>query len=145
MQWPSVLPKGKVCTHPVIALDLMPTALAAAGVEKPPGGALDGVDLVPFLTGKKDGRPHQTLFWRNGASWAVRDGDLKLVFSAAGRRKGKDAVAAPTLHDLGKDAGEATDLAAERPDDVVRLRRLFDDWKRDFPKPLWGGADESSD
>ena len=144
MQWPSVLPRGKRYEHPVISLDVMPTALAAAGVEKPPGGALDGVDLVPFLTGKREGRPHPTLFWKMGPSWAVRDGDLKLVFPG-GRRRQNDGAEAPMLHDLAADVSESADLAEKRPEDVARLQRLFDDWKRDFPKPLWGGADRTDD
>jgi arylsulfatase A-like enzyme len=138
LQWPAVLPKGKVFEHPVISLDLMPTALSAAGVEKPPGQPLDGVDLAPFVTGKNDGRPHQTLFWKDGPKWAVRDGDLKLVSSPAGKENKAEATA-PLLFDLRADPSEERDLAAAKPDDVARLKKLHDAWKRDFPKPLWGG------
>ncbi|HEX8913683.1 MAG TPA: sulfatase-like hydrolase/transferase, partial [Humisphaera sp.] len=91
MRWPGVIPAGKVYDPPVIALDLFPTALAAAGVARPPGKPLDGVDLRPFLTGADAGRPHQTLFWKNGAKWAVRHGDLKLVGGNVDGAKGADA------------------------------------------------------
>ena len=66
MKWPAVLPKGKVLADPVISLDIMPTALAAAGIASPPGQPLDGVDLVPYASGKTAGRPHEVLYWKSG-------------------------------------------------------------------------------
>jgi arylsulfatase A-like enzyme len=43
--WPGKLPAGKVYEEPVIALDVLPTALTAAGAETP--ADCDGVDLLP--------------------------------------------------------------------------------------------------
>jgi arylsulfatase A-like enzyme len=142
MQWPAVLPKGKVYEPPVIALDIFPTAMAAAGVAttrgKPLDGMkLDGVNLIPFLTGKETGRPHQALFWKNGGKWAVRDGDLKLVAGNKETRTTKEQTS-PELYDLASDVGEQKDLAGSRPADVERLRKMYEDWSRDFPRPLWG-------
>ena len=48
-QWKGTLPGGQVFREPVIALDAMATALAVAGCPDP---SLDGVNLVPFLTGE---------------------------------------------------------------------------------------------
>ena len=79
-----------------------------------------------------------TLYWKHGDAWAVREGDLKLV---AGNTKAKDETAdprVPVLFNLAKDGSETSDLAAQRPDDVKRMLKLYEDWKRDFPKPLWG-------
>ena len=138
MQWPGVIPGGQTFEHPVITLDLFATAMAAAGIQKTTGKPLDGVNLLPFVTGKDKGRPHQTLYWKNGDAWAVRDGDLKLV---AGNTKAKDETAdprVPVLFNLAKDGSETSDLAAQRPADVKRMLKLYEDWKRDFPKPLWG-------
>ena len=133
MQWPGVIPKGKVYDAPVIALDIFPTAMAAAGVKASSGKPLDGVNLVPFLTGENPARPHQTLYWKNGVSWAVRDGDLKL---ANGDRAAKD----PELFDLSQDPEESKNLAGEREPDVKRLTALYDAWKKDFPTTPWGGG-----
>jgi arylsulfatase A-like enzyme len=138
MQWPAALPKGRVFDAPVIALDIFPTAMAAAGVGKSPGKPLDGVNLIPFLK-NGGGRPHQTLFWKNGSAWAVREGDLKLV---VGQAKGPQE---PMLFDLARDQAETTDLAASRPDDVRRLNALYQGWKRDFPKPLWTSSREADE
>ena len=137
MQWPGVLPQGKTCDAPVIQLDLFATAMSLAGVDKTPGQPLDGVDLLPFLTGKQAGRPHQTLYWKNGGKWAVRDGDLKLAVPEDGL--------APALYDLAKDVGEGTDLAAQRPDDVKRLRALYDAWAATHKPTPWGKGKKGKD
>ncbi|MFO1528343.1 MAG: hypothetical protein U1F77_01110 [Kiritimatiellia bacterium] len=68
--------------------------MAAAGVDQSPGRPLDGVNLIPLVTGKQKGRPHQTLYWKNGDAWAVRDGDLKLVVPLA------KSPSTPALYDL---------------------------------------------
>ena len=47
VQWKGRLPAGKVDDRPVIQLDILPTALAAAGVEIKPEWKLDGVNLLP--------------------------------------------------------------------------------------------------
>ena len=129
LQWPAVLPKGAVFDAPVIQLDLFATAMALAGVQREPGQPLDGVNLIPFLTGKKEGRPHQALYWKNGDKWAVRDGDLKLTVPEDGMP--------PALFDLAKDIGERTDLAAQRPDDVKRLRALYAAWAATHQPTPW--------
>ena len=64
---------------PVISLDMLPTAVAAAGGEVKPDWHLDGVNLLPYLKKKDDGAPHPVLFWRLGPQWAVRMGNWKLV------------------------------------------------------------------
>lgn len=139
VQWPAKLPRGMVYDHPVISLDFFPTAMAAAGVEKHKGKPLDGVDLLPYLTGKNKDRPHQTLYWKNQNEWAVRDGDLKLVGTTDKDKKPIE----PALFDLARDTSEAIDLAAKHPDDVARLKKMYADWKKDFPKPTWGrGKDD---
>ena len=87
---------------------------------------------LPFLTGKAGGRPHQTLLGKSDQVGAVRDGDLKLVI-------GYQTNGVPELSELASDPSETTNLAASRTDEVKRLQKLFDDWGRDFPAPLWGG------
>ena len=64
---------------PVMNLDVLPTVVTAAGGKPESSWRLDGVDLTPFVTGANPARPHPTLYWRYGAQWAVRHGDLKLV------------------------------------------------------------------
>jgi arylsulfatase A-like enzyme len=127
-RWPRELPSGQVYDLPVSALDIVATALSAAGVE--PSLALDGVDLLPFVTGEKSGRPHPTMFWRRGKSWAIREGDWKLI-GTDGKPDGS------MLFDLASDPTESTDLAAAQPERVQAMKRSFDAWAFEMVEPLW--------
>ncbi|MCU0781401.1 MAG: sulfatase-like hydrolase/transferase, partial [Akkermansiaceae bacterium] len=133
-RWPGVIPAGQVCDAPVIALDLFPTVLAAAGIDGTPGKPLDGKNLLPLMKGETKERPHQTLFWKTNKPWAVRDGDLKLV----GGNPGQDDGAA--LFDLAADKGETKNLANDRPEDVRRLRALYQQWAAEIQPTPWAGA-----
>lgn len=120
MHWTGRLPAGKVVDQPVISLDILTTSLAAAGAKAPQGARLEGVDLLPYIDGKTSGAPHDCLYWRFGAQWAVRSGDFKL------RVYEKDE--APKLFDLSKDVAEQNDLAAKHPDKVKQLTDAYNKW-----------------
>ncbi len=133
-QWKGRLPAGKVVEHPVIQLDILPTALAMAGVEAVASDKLDGVNLLPYLEGKEQGAPHESLYWRFGDQWAVRSGDWKLVASRLDGLK-------PQLFNLADDIGEANDLAAEQPDKVAELKAQWDEWNADNVPAKWVRTD----
>jgi len=126
--WPGVLPSGEVYEHPVCAIDLVPTALAAAEVAVPRDVPLDGVNLLPHLTGQNSARPHQTLFWRMAVQWAVRDGDWKLHLSNGGSGQ-------PELYDLATDPGETRDLAPAQPEKRQELQSMYERWNATLPAP----------
>ena len=88
VQWPSVLPAGQKYDFPVSTLDVAATAAALADPQKGGDPVLDGVNLIPFLTQKASGSPHEYLFYKQFAwndSWGVRHGDWMLM----GRKKGE--------------------------------------------------------
>jgi arylsulfatase A-like enzyme len=123
VQWKGTLPAGKTYDKPVIQLDILPTVLAAAGGTADPASKLDGVNLLPYLTGKDEGKPHDALFWRFGEQWAVRKGDYKLVVNRI------DGVKQPAaLYNLKDDIGEAKDLAAKEPEKAKELRTAWEQW-----------------
>jgi arylsulfatase A-like enzyme len=133
VQWKGRVPAGKVDHRPVIQLDIHPTALAAAGVAARPEWKLDGVNLLPYLTGEKSSPPHEALFWRFGQQVAVRMGDWKLVKGAgmagvAGAESGKATIAGAELYNLASDIGEKQNLAASSPDKVKQLAAAWDQW-----------------
>lgn len=127
-QWKGRWPAGKVYDFPVINLDVLPTVVTAAGGKAESARSVDGVDLMPFVTGANPARPHQTLYWRYGPQWAVRYGDLKLVVSKGGSGK-------PELYDLSKDMGETKDLASAQPAKVRELQALWDKWSSEQAEP----------
>lgn len=145
VQWKGTLPAGKVYDQPVIQLDVLPTALAAAGVSAQPDWRLDGVNLLPFLRGESEEAPHACLFWRFSRQMAVRAGDWKLVkplgrgmlARAGGGRVNPDGA---MLFNLAKDIGEKEDLAAEHPERVAQLAKQWNEWNANLPDPAWTGG-----
>lgn len=131
-QWKGTIPAGKTFDHPIIQLDILPTALAAAGVTVDAAWKLEGVDLLPHLTGKNANKPHEALFWRFGEQWAVRKGDYKLVVNRI------DGVGKPAaLYNLAADIGESKDLEAAEPDKAKELRAEYDTWNAGNIPPRW--------
>jgi arylsulfatase A-like enzyme len=120
-QWKGKIPAGKTYDLPVMNLDVLPTAIVAAGGKPEASWNLDGVDLMPYLTGTNTSRPHQTLYWRYGPQWAIRDGDMKLVVSKGG-------CGTPELYNLADDIGESKDLAAAQSDKVKELQAMWNKW-----------------
>jgi arylsulfatase A-like enzyme len=130
VQWKGKIPPGQTYDHPVIQLDILPTIVAAAGGQVESSWNLDGVDLLPYLTGEKTQRPHETLYWRFGDQWAIRHGDWKLVASRVDDLK-------PRLINLAADISESKDLSGERPEKVQELKALWDKWNAGNIEPKW--------
>src|SRR5215510_7127039 len=63
ISWPARLPQGKTRDQVSISMDWMPTLLAAAGGSADPAYPLDGVNLLPVLSGTAPVQP-RTLYWR---------------------------------------------------------------------------------
>lgn len=130
MQWPGVLEAGAVYRQPVITFDLSATLAVAAGADV---AAMDGVDLLPYVTGKKQSAPHAILFWRNRTrsnNYAARQGDWKFVHSTEGAESPgpRQTPARDMLFNLAADIGEQHDLAAEQPDKLAALKKLYEAW-----------------
>jgi arylsulfatase A-like enzyme len=131
-RWPGVFAAGKDYAAPLCATDLLPTFLAAAGAQPSAWSDSDGVNLLPFLTGRQTGRPHETLFWRANIVAAVRDGDWKLI---------RIREHAPLLFNLANDLSEAHDLAATEPARVAELLGKIAAWEKPFPPARWSNGE----
>ncbi|WP_231902353.1 sulfatase [Microbulbifer thermotolerans] len=127
MRWPEKLAGGVDYDFPVSTLDLLPTFYEAAGGEKY-ASVLDGVNLIPYLTGEKRGRPHQTLFWKKETRAVIRDSDWKLI-----RYPDRPAE----LYNLAEDIGEQNDLAAVHPQRVRSMFKKLFAWELTLQRPLW--------
>jgi len=143
VSWPGRVKAG-VFNEPVNQLDITATALAAGDAKLNSSAKLEGVNLLPFLSGAKKSAPHDTLYWRFGPQMAIRAGDWKLVrydvnadTLQGGRSQG---VTAARLYDLAQDIGETNDLAAARPDKVKELQAKWDAWNKVNVDPLWGAG-----
>lgn len=130
MRWPEKIRDGRVYDEMVSSLDIFATSLAAAGGDVQTAN-LDGVDLVPYLTGGKSGKPHQELYWHKLWFSAMRDGAWKLIYV-------KDYGYA--LYDLSADPNETTNLAKQDPQRVDSMKQRLDTWKANMGTPRWGEA-----
>ena len=132
-RWKGVIPAGKVYHKPVVSYDLFATIAAnAPGVTAPK--QVEGVNLIPFISGQDKGRPHKTLFWRQGGKTALRHDDWKLV------RMGKRLTAGKAqweLYDLSKDLAETNDLALTHPERLAELVQLWKETNATMLKPLF--------
>jgi arylsulfatase A-like enzyme len=120
-KWPGKIPAGKDYSNPIIQLDILPTVLAATGAKVKPAKPLDGVNLLPYLSGENKGKPHESLYWKFGQQWAVRKGDWKLVVARGGSMQ-------PELYNLADDIGEKKNLASEMPDVLASLQADYKIW-----------------
>ncbi len=127
MRLPGKLKAGSVYDKPISSLDLFPTTVALAGGKLPTDREYDGLDLLPYLTGKKKTAPHEVLCWRNGDNAAVRKGNWKLF-------KGGDQF---WLYDLSKDLGEKQNVADKYPAIVKDLKQELVTWNARMKQPLW--------
>jgi arylsulfatase A-like enzyme len=140
IRWPGRLPAGAEYKSPVIQLDLLPTALAAAGADVQPDWKLDGVNLLPYLSGQRNDKPHEALYWRFGQQMAVRHGDWKLVRYDTAADGGPVGVTPTKLYNLVADIGESNDQSAHQPDKVKELQFAWDKWNTGNVPPRWGGG-----
>ena len=124
IRWPGVLPAGQVYAQPVSTLDIAATAVGVAGL--PHEEKLDGVDLIPFLSGKDAGAPHASLFWRFWNQAAVRSGQWKYL--QAGNF-------GEFLFDLSTDEHEKRNLIEAHPDIAKRLRGEVAAWSNQMQPP----------
>ncbi|WP_437224008.1 sulfatase [Planctomicrobium sp. SH661] len=129
IRWPGHISPGTKYDLPIIQLDLLPTILCAAGHPPAPADALDGVDLLPYLSGENPGAPHDVLYWRFGKQMAIRRGDWKLV-------RGRDEDE-PHLYNLANDPGETTDLASSHKEIASSLLEQYAAWNRTLQPPRW--------
>jgi arylsulfatase A-like enzyme len=148
--WPGRIPGGQVFEEAVWQLDASATTLAVANA--PVDERIEGVNLMPWLTGRKKGKVHDALYWRWRSQAAILSGHWKFVRLGNERRylfdmrqMGKE-TAADNKIDRYPEIAEALEkkLRAKAdtwkipglPDDVVGADRLFYDLHVDQTLPL---------
>ena len=132
LSWPEKIEGGKKFEGLTSSFDIFATSIAMAGLDQSPGKPLDGVNLIPHITGKDPNEPHQILFWRKERMAAVRDGNYKLVrLDDYGFR----------LYDLNNDLEEMVDLSESKAEKLSELKISLDSWETELMDPLWADSD----
>lgn len=130
VQWPAKIAAGTVFKHPVSAMDIFSTSVAACGLKLPPNFKMDGENLLPYLSDEIQGMPHENLYWRTDHIHAIRHKHWKLILST------RDGWL--HLYNLENDESEAYDLSDLNEEERVLLLRFFETWNKDLPTDyLW--------
>lgn len=128
-KWPAQIEAGSTMENPVHHVDLFHTFAAAAATKVPSDIVYDGVDLVPFIKNEVAGKPHETLFWRQGHHQTVLHNGWKLI--RTGKPEGR------WLFNLAEDPTEQVNLAASEPERLVELESLLAAHNAEQAEPLW--------
>jgi uncharacterized sulfatase len=124
--WPGTILPGQVYEHPVITLDVAATAMAVAAQPKDP--TLDGINLIPYMTGIEKTPPARTLYWRWGSQAAIQEYPHKLITLGDRDR---------LLFDVTTPEGENRDrnLAQQRAEVAARLEQKLRAWSEGLKPP----------
>jgi arylsulfatase A-like enzyme len=114
----------RVISDSVSSLDLGATAVALAGL--PHDAALDGVNLMPRMTGQSVEPPHDYLYSRFNNLGAVSHEQWKYIADSSGNS---------ALFDLSTHQHELVDLKFGHPAVVTELARRLDDWLAELSPP----------
>lgn len=123
--WPGTIEAGAISHIQAAGWDMMPTFVELLGEDTNwRDEAMDGLSILPTLTGKGTQQEHEFLYWEfheeNGRQ-AVRAGDWKLI-----RQNIKNGNPTHELYNIAEDPHEDNDLAASNPDKVEELKAIMD-------------------
>ena len=129
MQWPNKIKPGTIYDKPIIALDIFATVASAAKAEKYIKNEIDGVNLIPYLSGNKSGLPHEYLYWKNPDKDidVIRDDRYKYL-----RIKNDEYI-----FDLKNDISEESNIIDLSKPIYDRLKSQFKLWEKDMIDPVF--------
>lgn len=135
IRWPGRIPAGSQYTKPVISLDIAATIAAQVAGQSRPKHPLDGKDLMPFITGKKNTAPHKYLFWRqyDQKSYVVLTGDQQKLLI-----RGDSSF----LYNLVEDRRETRDLSVSSSRLLKKLDRERLNWEAQLKPPAFLGLSQ---
>lgn len=128
VRWPGKINAGNITQLVAITMDWTKTILSAGGAKAHKDFPLDGIDLMPILTGKKK-NIDRTLYWRTfqrNKQKAIRDGNWKYLQDEKGEY----------LFNLNADREEKNDVKATEATIFNRLKQKFADWEKTVLQPI---------
>jgi arylsulfatase A-like enzyme len=127
-RWPGMIPAGTEAHQVAVTMDWTATLLALAGAQAPQAAPLDGIDLMPALTGT-GAAADVDRFWRifqRRRQKALRSGSWKYLQTDDGE----------FLFDLAADAGEKHDRKADHPAVLAQLKAKYAAWEAEVLAPI---------
>ncbi|MEX0778604.1 MAG: sulfatase [Balneolales bacterium] len=152
MHWPGIIPEGTVNNKLTSTIDLLPTIAAITGASLP-SRPIDGVNILPLLTGDENANPRNTLYYyyNDNDLQAVRQDHWKLVMpheysSYEDELPGQDGfpgsrhrvTAELALYNLRRDPGERYDVKDQNPELITEIMKLVEQARKDLGDNLVG-------
>lgn len=132
VRWPGVAEKKSNSESIITGMDYYPSILEMCGLPLQPQNHLDGISFVAALRGEKinERRP---FFWHQTTSRPHSTGDHNSSVIRVGRYKLHHFLDDKRieLYDLKNDPYESKNIAAEKKDLVLRLKKRLDTWKNE--------------
>tara|TARA_B100000029_G_scaffold506448_1_gene589213 strand:- start:1385 stop:2080 length:696 start_codon:yes stop_codon:yes gene_type:complete len=128
-KWPNKITPGTKFNSPIHHTDIFSTIAAAANATIPNDRKIDGVDLLPFITGINTNIPHETLFWKQGHNQTVLHNGWKLIRTSTPDKK--------WLFNLNEDPTERINLASSELEKLSLLEELLDQHESEQAPSLW--------
>jgi len=131
IRWPGKIPTGSVCDQAISTVDLYPTFLEMTGIAPDPKQHLDGISILPLLSGEIKEIKRDSLYWYyplpakhflgGRSADVIRKEKYKLI----------EFVDDQTveLYDVVGDVGEENDLSVSMPEKVAELKKDLAVWR----------------
>ncbi|AZQ63858.1 DUF229 domain-containing protein [Flammeovirga pectinis] len=138
IQWPNQIPANEVRNGMGTGTDWFPTLLDFCGITYDQN-AIEGHSLKEMILDKEASSPVEVFRWKFGASWAIREGDWKLIGYPTDHTKKasidfeKDSY---YLVNIAQDSSELNNLATDFPEKVEELTKKYLDWEFGFEDDL---------
>lgn len=148
-RWPANIPVGITTDAIGHSVDLLPTLSAAAGVEPPAAGNLDGMNLLPHWQGAEEPTIEERgyLFWQMDLYRTLQRHYPKpepyateVVMRDPWKLLAKDGQPVELFH-IRIDPNETTDVKANHPDVVADLQSALQSWLDEPTLALAGGVE----
>ena len=131
-RWPAHIAAGTESDHIWAFWDFLPTAADLAGVSPPSG--LDGISILPTLTGKGVQKQHEYLYWEHNQNQAIKWGDY-----FGHKASGADLE----LYNLKTDPQQQNDISDDNTEMVEKINNMMADSHRS--SDVWPSPGESKE
>lgn len=132
MKWPKKISGGLVFDSPIISLDIFSTVIVQTQKIIQTKNKLDGVNLIPYLTGDNNEKPHELLFWRkfDQENYAIRNSSGDKIIGL------KHGV---KLFNLNENIGEDDTLIQNNTESLNELKNQYEKWNSQMITPVFLG------
>jgi len=137
ISYPSEFPEGEVRDQIITVMDILPTICDLTKSPKP-DNTLDGFSILPLVRDSNTESEHKILYFQWEEMWAVREGNWKLImngYDSTGKfsdhPEKEPEMESPYLANMDDDNPEEKNYAAEHPEIVERLQKLYETWAAD--------------